>query len=251
MKNKSLIAVAVGMALLVASHAYAAGKDDNAGAGSQPNQQQTETANQGENDQIETQNNEQAQSGDTAGINAEKPAQQQTQQQLQDGSEAGEQVKNQNQTQAEQSEEEDIPGSALAQERRSQVANAVQELLQVAERNGGIGEQVRVIAQEQNQNQEKLEASLEKVQSRSGLAKFFIGPNYGEINNAQKLLEQNRERIQQLNQLEDQLANQGDQQLLAQQIQILEQAGSAVENSLGAAKKGFSLLGWAFRLFIR
>jgi len=90
---------------------------------------------------------------------------------------------------------------------------------------------------------------LQKVQSRSGFAKFFVGPNYGEINNAQKLLEQNREQIKQLNQLKTQLVNQGDAQTLTQQIQTLEQANLQIENSLQNAQKGFSLFGWMFRLF--
>lgn len=141
--------------------------------------------------------------------------------------------------------------SVTAEQRRSQVANAVQEMLQVAERNDGIGQQVRIIAQTQTQNQEKIEASLQKAQSRSVFARFLIGPDYGEINNAKKLLEQNREQISQLNQVKDQLANQGDAQNLIQQIQTLEQANVEIENSFRTAQKGFSLFGWMFRLFAK
>jgi len=140
-------------------------------------------------------------------------------------------------------------GSAVAEQRRSNVANAVQEMLQVTDRNGGIGQQVKTIAQTQTQNQEKLEMSLQKVQDRSDFTKFFVGPNYGEINNAKKLLEQNKEQISQLNQVKDQLTNQDDVQKLAQQIQTLEQANLEIENSLETAQKGFSLFGWMFRMF--
>jgi hypothetical protein len=135
-----------------------------------------------------------------------------------------------------------------SEQRRSQVANAVQTMLQVADRSGGIGQQVRVIAQSQNQNQIKLEQNIEKIQSRSDLAKFFIGPNYGEIKNAQKTLEQNREQIKQLNQIQTQLTNQGDQQQLMEQIKILEQANLEIENSLIESQKGFSLFGWLNKL---
>ncbi len=177
------------------------------------------------------------------------------------GTETATPVQNQNQVQnkgetnqIQNSEQEETQSqneldSVIAEQRRSQVANTVQEMLQVADRNGGIGQQVKVIAQTQTQNQEKLEASLQKVQSRSDFAKFFVGPNYGEINNAEKILEQNREQIKQLNQVKNKLVNYGDQQTLTEQIQTLEQANLEVENSLGAAQKGFSLLGWVFRLF--
>jgi len=141
--------------------------------------------------------------------------------------------------------------SAIAEQRKNQVANAVQEILQVAERNAGIGQQVRVIAQVQNENQEKLEASLQKIQSRRGFIKFFIGANYGEIDNAKKALEQNREQIKQFNQIESQPVNQDDQQKLTEQIRVLEQANLQVENSLNTAQKSFSLFGWLFRLFVK
>jgi hypothetical protein len=207
MKNKILMAGVLAMTFALAGNAYAVGQNSNSGTetGNQV-EQQTQTANQGETNQIQT--NEQ--SG------------------TQNGSKSG---------------------SAVAEQRKSKVANAVQEMLQVADRNGGIGQQVKTIAQSQTQNQEKLEISLQKVQSRSGFAKFFVGPNYREINNSKKILEQNKEQINQLNQVKNQLDNQGDAQNLTQQIQTLEQANLEIENSLEIAQKGFSLFGWMFRMF--
>lgn len=139
-------------------------------------------------------------------------------------------------------------GKSTSEQRRSQVANAVQAMLQVADREGGIGQQVRVIAQSQNQNQVKLEQNVEKIQDRGGFAKFFVGPNYGEIKDAQKTLEQNREQIKQLNQIKNQLSNQSDQQQLTEQISILEQTNQEIETLLADAQKGFSLFGWLNKL---
>ena len=129
------------------------------------------------------------------------------------------------------------------------VANAIKEMLYLADRNSGIGQQVKTIAQTQVQNQEKLETSLQKVQSRGGLVKFFVGPNYSAINDVKNMLEQNKEQIKQLNQVKNQLTNQNDMQSLVQQIQILEQANFEIEDSLGMGQKGFSLFGWMFRMF--
>ena len=148
-------------------------------------------------------------------------------------------------------QEKNTTGSQMAEQRRSEVASAVQGILQVAERDGGIGQQVKIIAQTQVQNQEKLEAVLQKVQNRSGFAKFFVGPNYSEINNAKKLLEQNREQIKQLSQVKNQLVNQDDQQKLTEQIQLFEQSNQEIENSLNTSQKGFSLFGWMFKLFVK
>ncbi|MFA5736642.1 MAG: hypothetical protein WCX70_00485 [Candidatus Paceibacterota bacterium] len=181
--------------------------------------------------------------------------QQQTQQKLQDGTGASNQVQNQVQNQGEvsQLQNNQLQGiqneMATATQRKSQVANAVQEMLQVANRNSGIGQQVKIIAQAQNQNQEKLETSLQKVQSRGGLVRFFVGPNYNEINNVRKLLEQNKEQIKQLNQIKNQFVSQNDQQILTEQTETLEQVNLEIENSLEIAQKGFSLFGWMFRMF--
>jgi len=245
MKNKILMASVLAITFTLAGNSYAVSQKGDTrvtGTGNQI-QQQTQAANQGEANQIKTQNGEQLQSGTGSQPGTGNQVQNQNQ------------VKNQGETNqiktGEQSgkQNEGEPGSAVAEQRRSKVANAVQEMLRVAERNGGIGQQVRIIAQTQNQNQEKLEASLQKLQNRSGFVKFFIGPDYGEINNARGILEQNKEQIKQLNQIKNQLINQGDAQKLMQQIQTLEKVNLEVENSLEIAQKGFSLFGWMFRFF--
>jgi hypothetical protein len=181
----------------------------------------------------------------------------QTKGQLQDGS--GNIIQNQNQIEN-KGEENKIQNSEQegtekqdkanldATQRRSQVANAVQEMLQVADRNRGIGQQVRVIAQTQTENKEKLELGLEKVQTRSNFAKFFIGPKYGEIDNLENLLEQNKEQINQLNQIKVQISNSGDEKILTEQIKTLEQYNLEIETSLSLEQKGFSLLGWLAKM---
>lgn len=184
------------------------------------------------------------QAGTGAGVQAQQ------QQQLQDGT--GDGLPDQNQAQSVQQvqlQNGTGEGSMVQQQRMSQVGNAVQEMLQMAEQNAGVDQQLRNAAQVQMQTQEQLEANLEQVQSRSGLAEFFIGPNYNAINAARELLEQNREQIRELNEVKNQLMNQAEQQNLAEQIQIIEQANQEVENSLEDSQKGFSLLGWLFRLF--
>lgn len=275
MRNKILMFGVLVMVFVIAGNIRAANQKSNGEEGNQA-KEQIQTENQGGSNQIKTQDNEQTQDGGTTNQTdsdvatqtqqqAQQESHQQTQQKSRDGneSEEGNQIQNQNQiknqgetnqiqnSEQEVSQSQNKSGSAIAQQRRSQVANAVQEMLRLADRNGGIGQQVRIIAQNQTQNQEKLEANLEKVQSRSRFAKFFVGPNYGEINKAKKILEQNREQIMQLNQIKDQLIDQGDGQTLNEQIQTLEQANSEIENSLGTARKGFSLFGWIFRLFAK
>ncbi len=248
MKNKILTVSALIVAISFAISAYAVGQNDNAGVANQ-NQQQTQTINQGEDSQIQTQNNEQAQKTDVVD-EGEITIENQNQQQSQDGDETEDQPGN-NAQEKKQNQNQNKTGTATAEERRSLVANAVQEMLQVADRSGGIGQEIKTIAQTQTQNQEKLEAGLEKIKIRNGLIKLLVGPDYTEIDSAKKILEQNREQIKQLQEVKNKLVNQGDQQTLMQQIQNLEQINLEAENTLNSSQNGFSLFGWMFKLFAK
>lgn len=196
--------------------------------------------------QVQLEGSQQVNSNSNNGSDAGMQIQQQNQVNLQDDG-----LQNQVQNQGDNQQIQKVQQQGIMTQARSQVANAVQEMLQVAERNGGIGEQIRVIAQNQNQNQEKIENSLLQVQSRKTFTKFIVGPNYGEINNAQKMLEQNRQNLEQLNQIRNQIVDQVDSQQLLEQIQVLEQANLEIEDSLESAQKGFSLFGWLFKVFSR
>lgn len=170
----------------------------------------------------------------------------------QDINENGSQVRTQEQLQTNQGQvSNQVQSNSNNQQRRSAVANAVQEMLQVAERNTGIGEQIRVIAQNQNRNQEDIEESLARVQKRSAIAKAIMGPNYSEINKAQELLNQNRSQIQQMEEIRNQVVSEEDKQVLNEQIQLISNANEEIEDLLDDSKKGFSLLGWMFKIFNR
>jgi len=220
------------------------------GSGQQnSNQQQSQTSpsttsDSGDRDQDQDRDQTQDQDRD----------QDQVMDQDRDGDGAGEQEMEQEREQEreqemEQEREHSGNGTTTAQQVRSQVANAVQEMLRVADRNGGIGEQVREVAQNQNQNHEDLGEHLENIQNRSRFTRFLIGPNYGEIQQARELIEQNQEQIQNLIELRNRLSNQADQNALQQQIQVLQQANLQLGNMLDEAESGFSLFGFIFRIF--
>ena len=192
-----------------------------------------------------------------ASINGQQIKSQEQLQINQDINENGSQVRTQEQLQINQENQNQeqvsnqVQSNSNNQQRRSAVANAVQEMLQVAERNTGIGEQIRVIAQNQNRNQEDIEESLARVQKRSAIAKIIMGPNYSEINKAQELLNQNRSQIQQMEEIRNQVVSEEDKQVLNEQIQLISNANEEIEDLLDDSKKGFSLLGWMFKIFNR
>ncbi|MDD3711567.1 MAG: hypothetical protein PHP37_03150 [Patescibacteria group bacterium] len=135
--------------------------------------------------------------------------------------------------------------------RRSQVATAVSEMLKVADRNERLGEQIRVIAQNQYNNQDKIEAGLEKIQKRNRFLKFLFGADKNEINNVENLLSQNEEQLAKLEEIKNQFNNEADGAVIAEQINNLRTFKEEVDTDLGQYRKGFNLLGWLPNIFSR
>lgn len=140
-------------------------------------------------------------------------------------------------------------GQINAQEHRSAVANFVQALVRVADRDGGIGEQVRVIAQQQNQSEVTTTAAMERIQTRSKVKAFFIGTDYKNTGQLRSEMVQTRNRIEQLTRLTEQAKSAEDKATLQTQIQTLEQEQTKLDNFLKANESKFSLFGWLVKLF--
>lgn len=177
------------------------------------NQNQVKTQNQGEEQQIQTQTQEQ--------------------ENLEEGQGEGLQNRNQN-----------------AVQNMSIVAQKVQELLRIRT-TGGIGDQVRQIAREQNQAQTQIQDNLNKLENRSGFLKRLFGPEYKAIKNLNQQMEQNKLRIQQLQPLQNQVTNQADETQLSEAIQALVEQNTSLEKQVQAEEQVGSVFGWLIRLFYR
>jgi hypothetical protein len=185
------------------------------------NQNQVQTQNQGEAQQIQVNNQEQ-------------------------------EALNQGQTsRAESGTKSASPRSQVAAEKMSNVAKKVEELLISEGTQDGIGEQVKQIAQEQKQSQDQTQIELGKVDQRGGALKFLIGPDYKALKNMQKQMEQNRLRIQQLEQLQNELVNQGEAVIVQEMIKALTEQNTALQDRINLEEKSGSLFGWFFKLFIK
>jgi len=159
----------------------------------------------------------------------------------------------QGQIQNQQATKEQAGNSDIEQgsNRRSRVANAVQEMLMVGERNGGVGEQVRTIAQNQSNIQEEVEGALERVQKRSSFVRFLIGPKYEELNSIESQIEKHIQNIEELKQLKISLYTLQDQNIIEEQISIMEQAREELEGEAKQSSRGFSLFGWLAKRFAK
>lgn len=143
------------------------------------------------------------------------------------------------------------PRNETAKENMSGVAQKVEELLTTEDTQDGIGQQIRQIAQEQKLVQTQIESELGKIDGRKGLLKSILGPDYMALKNVQKQMEQNQLRIQQLEQLQNQLSNEGDMTKVQEAIQALTDQSIALQDRIDLESGSKSLLGWFLKLFAR
>jgi len=140
--------------------------------------------------------------------------------------------------------------SETAKEHMSIVAKTVETLLADKELEGGIGDQVREIARTQNQAQEQIRLDLDNLGKRSGLIKKLIGPDFKSLKNLEQQLEQNRLRIQQLEQVKDQLDDKVDTNLIDEAIKSLNDQNQLLDDQIKIESQVSSLFGWLFKRVI-
>lgn len=140
-------------------------------------------------------------------------------------------------------------GQVNAESHRSTVANFVQSLLAVADREGGIGQEVRTIAEQQNGAKDKAADIIYAVENRSKLKTFLIGTSYKNLGELRSQMVQTRNQIEQLARLAVKVENEGDKTELQNQIQVLEQEQANINDFITQNESKFSLFGWAVKLF--
>ena len=176
----------------------------------------------------------------------------------------GNQYQNQNQVQnageetqvqyqAQEAQENEIKGGANrsdnAKAKMSAVAAKVQELLNDPTLEGGIGPQVRIIAQEQRQAQSEITGQLNKLESRQGLMKKLFGADQKATKNLKQQMEKNQLRITQLEKLQNQTMNQAEEAQIQELTQALVEQNTALQNKVQEEEQVGSVFGWLFRLF--
>jgi len=129
------------------------------------------------------------------------------------------------------------------------VSNFVQSLLAVTDRGGGIGQQIKVIAEQQNDFKEKVAESIDKVEKRGKFKTFLIGTDYKNTGALRSKMVKTRNQIDQLKRLVDKAENDQDKAELQSQIQTLEQEQVNIDSFINQNENKFSLFGWAVKLF--
>jgi hypothetical protein len=139
--------------------------------------------------------------------------------------------------------------SEVARQNMSEVAKQVESLLDIKDDGTGLGSQVREIAREQNQAQEKIKGELDKLDSRGRFMKTLFGADPEAIENLRQQMEQNRVRIQQLQELKTQTQNQADENQMQETIKVMIDQNTALADQIQTEEQTKGLFSWLARWF--
>lgn len=142
-------------------------------------------------------------------------------------------------------------GQLTAAAHRSAVASFVQSLLSVADREGGIGAQVRVVAQAQNDSASSSSEAIAKIESRSALKTLFIGSDYKNLGILRSEMVKTENNIEQLKNLVAQATSDADKAELNAQIKVLVDLQAKEDLFIKANESKFSFFGWFVKLFAK
>lgn len=135
-------------------------------------------------------------------------------------------------------------------EHRSTVGTFVQNLLNVADKQPeDIGNQIKSIAQTQDENKDNVSDLIDKVGNRNWIKTFFVGTDYKNTGQLRSEMVKTRNQINQLNNLLNKVTDAGDKTALQQQIQTLEQEQQKINSFISSNENKFSLFGWVAKLF--
>lgn len=134
--------------------------------------------------------------------------------------------------------------SANGEDHRSAVATFVKTLLSQADRLGGIGQEVRAIANEQASSSEKISAAIDKVSKRNGFLTFLVGSDYESIGEIKKEIGATEVRIAKLQADLAGVEGTAAETAIQAEITALQEELAKVKAFVDENDSVFSLFGW-------
>lgn len=168
------------------------------------------------------------------------------------------QIKNQNQVQTQnQREEQELSIKAQENEQLNQtistditkVSDQVHELISTVGTKGGIGQEVKEIAQSQVKLQDEIKSTLQELKSRGIVSKFFLGSDKKLVKTMQQQMEQNHLMVKQLEELKLQTKNSGDLKQLQETIDLMTYQNTSLQEKIDREYKINGMFGWLLNLF--
>jgi hypothetical protein len=134
--------------------------------------------------------------------------------------------------------------SSTGEAHMSAVAVFVQSLLSIANREGGIGTQVRAVAQAQNDTASTTAAAITAIEARGKLRTFLFGTDYKSIGQLRSDVTVTENSIAQLKAVLDKALSVTTKAELTTQLKALEDTQVKLNAYIKANESSFSLFGW-------
>jgi len=141
--------------------------------------------------------------------------------------------------------------SQNAREHMSIVAQRVQELHALAEKQAAIGPEIREIARSQQDNQASTAAQLQKVEKRNLLLKLLLGNDEEALLQLNKLQTKNEQQIIQLQTVLDGTKDAEARIVIENMITSLEEQNVLLSQQVKKNGQSFSLFGWVKNIWRR
>ncbi len=142
-----------------------------------------------------------------------------------------------------------MKGQLNAEMHRSAVAAMVKSLLAVADREGGIGSDVRGIARMQSDSASTSAEAIAKIEGRGPIKTFLVGSDYKNMGQIRSEIEMTQNNVHRLKNLLMKTASSTDRIELVTQIRALENSQKQLDAFVKAHENSFSLLGWVAKMF--
>jgi len=131
----------------------------------------------------------------------------------------------------------------------SNVSDQVHQLIETVGAKGGIGQQVKEIAQNQTKLQDEIKNTFNQLNSRSALSKFFFGSDKKNIQTMTQQIEQNRLLIQQIEDLKLQTKNSEELKQLQETINLMISQNTSLQGKIDQENKSKGIFNWFINLF--
>ncbi len=132
---------------------------------------------------------------------------------------------------------------------RSSTASFVENLLIIADRNPRIGEEVRIIAKEQNDSATTTEKAMNNIENRGFLKTLILGDDYKNLGVIRSEVTKTENQIEKMKLLISKTIDMDDKLELENQLKILEGNQIKVNEFIKTHENSFSFLGWFVKLF--
>ena len=140
-------------------------------------------------------------------------------------------------------------GMKTGEQHRSDVAQVVQELEKIADKDNKIAKELKAVAQEEKKASEKVKEKMNAVDERGGFKTFLIGSDYKNLGELRSELVTTDNDLTRLKKALEKATDASVRADLEAQINELSKIKSDAEAFVKSIEGKFSLFGWLVRMF--